>query len=478
MRVFFASSNEHKYTELNSIIKKDANNKCELVLHNIAISELQTNTSEELIRHKVLEAYKEIQRPVLVEHTALEIDAFCNLPGLQTKPFYDKIAAQGIVDYCKYKKNFCAKAVSWLGFCDGKKIIISEGQLMGSIVSKLDENLEAFDWDRIFIPEVEENKERKTFAELGELKNHISMRKIAWVELCQKVPQLVQEEEKESGYQSVVKTLAKLINEQKVLLFIGAGISASMELPSWNQLLGDLGEKLEFDKDIFLAYGDYMVLAEYVKNSQKGLWENFLTEKFDLSQSEDYKEKLGNSEIYKMIAELNFPVIYTTNYDHLLEDYFEQKKIPYKSVVKIDDMESAFQGIRIMKFHGDMSSSESTVLSESEYFKRMDFQDFRDIQLQADLLHYHVLFLGYSLSDINVKLMLYRARKRWKENGKEAFIFSATPNQVRAKVFSFNSITTINGRQADKYEGTLQFLKDLCQAKRDIGGKKGASAAE
>ena len=182
----------------------------------------------------------------------------------------------------------------------------------------------------------------------------------------------------------------------------------------------------------------------------------------------EYKKELRKNEIYQIIADLDFPVIYTTNYDRILEDYFAEENIPFRSIVEIGQMDNIKSGdTRIIKFHGDIKNPGDKVLSESEYFERMDFDDFRDIQLQADLLQYHVFFLGYSLSDINVRLMLYRAGNRWKKQGggKKAFIFSVTPNQVRAEVFLQNNIVTINGDQADKEAGTLQFLRDLRKAK-------------
>ena len=121
---------------------------------------------------------------------------------------------------------------------------------------------------------------------------------------------------------------------------------------------------------------------------------------------------------------------------------------------------------RIMKFHGDTEDMESIVLTESQYFKRMDYQSFMDIQLQADLLKYTVLFLGYSLADINIKQLLYLSRKRWENTKLEnpSYIYTATPNYVQEEVFRNNHIVSISGDEADKKKATEIFLKDLCEA--------------
>lgn len=109
---------------------------------------------------------------------------------------------------------------------------------------------------------------------------------------------------------------------------------------------------------------------------------------------------------------------------------------------------------------------ESIVLTESQYFKRMDYQSFMDIQLQADLLKYTVLFLGYSLADINIKQLLYLSRKRWENTKLEnpSYIYTATPNYVQEEVFRNNHIVSISGDEADKKKATEIFLKDLCEA--------------
>lgn len=476
MKIFFATKNKHKYEELKNIVekrkallKKTLGFDLELELYDkLTMQELQTDSPEELVRGKVLGAFKKIQRPVLVEHTALYINAFKRLPGLQTKHFYDKLNAQGIIEYCSYKKDFKVEAVTWLGFCNGEKIEIVQGKLDGWFVNELPPEGNWFDWDSIFIPDIMENVDKKTFVAMGRKKDEISMRKSAWEMLEKKLPEMCRPIESYTNYQDAVNELAALIRDHKVLLFLGAGISASMKLPDWGTLLGEMGKELGYDEEVFKTYGDYMVLAEYAKNRRKEEWEKFFDNKFAPSNVSEYKKELRKNEIYQIIADLDFPVIYTTNYDRILEDYFAEENIPFRSIVEIGQMDNIKSGdTRIIKFHGDIKNPGDKVLSESEYFERMDFDDFRDIQLQADLLQYHVFFLGYSLSDINVRLMLYRAGNRWKKQGggKKAFIFSVTPNQVRAEVFLQNNIVTINGDQADKEAGTLQFLRDLRKAK-------------
>lgn len=104
--------------------------------------------------------------------------------------------------------------------------------------------------------------------------------------------------------------------------------------------------------------------------------------------------------------------------------------------------------------------------------------DFMDVQLQADMLQYSILFLGYSLSDINVKLLMYLARKRVREHNQAipSYIYTATPNLVQEEVFLNNNIITITGVEEDKEKGTLDFLSELLE-KCDVIKKSGTHNA-
>ena len=50
--------------------------------------------------------------------------------------------------------------------------------------------------------------------------------------------------------------LKKAIKDKNVILFVGAGISATLGLPTWNDLVAKMGEDLGFDADLFQQYGD------------------------------------------------------------------------------------------------------------------------------------------------------------------------------------------------------------------------------
>ena len=61
----------------------------------------------------------------------------------------------------------------------------------------------------------------------------------------------------------MIQELKESIKNGNTILFIGAGISATLGLPTWSKLINKIAEDLEYDAEIFKQYGDNLTLAEY-----------------------------------------------------------------------------------------------------------------------------------------------------------------------------------------------------------------------
>ena len=257
--------------------------------------------------------------------------------------------------------------------------------------------------------------------------------------------------------------LKRKIREKNVILFVGAGVSATLGLPTWSQLIGHISEKLDYDECLFKQYGDSLILAEYYKLKKGGISEltTWMEDNWDIG-----KDEIKNSKIYEAITKLDFPLIYTTNYDHCLEKAFE---VWSKDCVRIIDVEDLVNldatTTQIIKFHGDITSDDSIVLTESSYFKRLDFESPLDIKLRSDMLGKSILFLGYSLSDINIRLLIYKLDQLWKNSNIDkrptSYIFMPTPNPIQEEIWRERGIIPIIGEGLDKKGSMEDFLKKL-----------------
>ena len=123
----------------------------------------------------------------------------------------------------------------------------------------------------------------------------------------------------------MISDLKKTIKNKNTILFIGAGISATLGLPTWSQLISQIASELDFDDKLFKQYGDSLTLAEYyyITKGRIGELRSWMDRNWDVSP-----DTIKNSKIYEAIAKLEFPIIYTTNYDHCIEtalDYWSKK---------------------------------------------------------------------------------------------------------------------------------------------------------
>ena len=176
---------------------------------------------------------------------------------------------------------------------------------------------------------------------------------------------------------------------------------------------------------------------------------------------------ISSSEIHDKIVDLNFPIIYTTNYDRWIEEAYKAKGKPFLRIASVGDLAKPTHGeTEIIKFHGDFSNDESLVLTESSYFNRMSFETPLDIKLRSDSLGRPLLFIGYSLADPNMRYLLYKLQQIWdssphKNRRPKSYILLNRPNLVQEKVLGARGIDPIVWKGDDAGKALCDFLGSL-----------------
>src|SRR5207249_3109444 len=105
-------------------------------------------------------------------------------------------------------------------------------------------------------------------------------------------------------------------------------------------------------------------------------------------------------------------------------------------------------------------------LTESSYFSRLDFESPLDVKLRYDMPGRSVLFIGYSLSDINIRYMMYKLHRQWQSSSfaaarPKSFIFLARPNPVQERVLSSRGVQAIISNADNPEVGLREFLQQL-----------------
>jgi hypothetical protein len=262
----------------------------------------------------------------------------------------------------------------------------------------------------------------------------------------------------------LIASLAKKMRTRDVILFVGAGVSQNLGLPLWSDLLGEMGKELGFEPDEFRDLADPLVLAEFYKLEKKslGAFRSLMDRRWHSDES-----RVDDSPIHQLIVDLKFPIVYTTNYDRWLEIAHARRGVPYRKIADVRDIPGALRDeTQIIKFHGDFDHDESLVLTEAHFFDRMDFESPLDIKLRADSLGKTILFIGYALADMNIRLLMYRLQRMWERSvgsseRPDSYIFVPTPNRIQETVLEARGIQSIASTDDDPGRGLEAFLRAL-----------------
>ena len=260
--------------------------------------------------------------------------------------------------------------------------------------------------------------------------------------------------------------LQRAIQDRTVILFVGAGVSMNLGLPSWEELICRMGADLGYEPAEFLRLGHYQALAEYYRIRQGDL--NSLVVWMDGAwHRAPGDERLATSRIHELIVRLDFPLIFTTNYDRWLEKAFDLHGRPFVKIVSVRDLVRVREGVtQIVKYHGDFDEPSTLILSETSVFERLEFESPLDIKLRSESLARSVLFIGYSLTDINLRLLFYRLSRLWGSFGPvdrrpRSYFFTPVYNPVQEAVLAQWGIRMIAPQDTEGNNVLQAFLEEL-----------------
>jgi len=258
--------------------------------------------------------------------------------------------------------------------------------------------------------------------------------------------------------------LVEAVRTRRAILFVGAGVSMSVGLPSWQTLIDHMIAELGLDPEREAAAVSYQTLAEYylLKQGSIGPLRSWMDREWKVSE-----DRVRESPVHRLIVALDFPLIYTTNYDRNLETAFELAKKPFAKIANARDVARAADGVpQIVHFHGDFEDDESLVLTETDYFSRLSFDSPLDVKFRADALGRTVLFVGYSMQDLNIRLLLHRLWETWTRSGfgrdrPRSFVFMPEDSPVQAAVLGRWGINLVAGGGEDPEDALVAFLTEL-----------------
>jgi len=224
---------------------------------------------------------------------------------------------------------------------------------------------------------------------------------------------------------SPIAKIKAAYSENRLIPFIGSGFSKKVA-PDWDNFIIKLFRN-STDKKNVKKFNDNLEKLEYYIISQgNGDFEkgkrklvNYIDKTLTYIISKSGSTSKTNIDglpidldVHDLFCEkFKDRRIYTTNWDNLIEEvgsfpvFRNRKDILEKGCDK-----------GVIKFHGSVGSTRNNygdelIICKSDYWNRISHITPFDILFQSDFLEKKILFIGYSLRDLNVSLTIYQLEK-------------------------------------------------------------------
>ncbi|MCK9237725.1 MAG: SIR2 family protein [Thiopseudomonas sp.] len=238
-------------------------------------------------------------------------------------------------------------------------------------------------------------------------------------------------------------------NEQ-LALFVGAGASKESGLPDWSQLMEDVRNQLSVtDEQNYLKLAQYYFL-QFGESS----YYKFLIDKFDLLSKQP-------NRLTKSIVNLSCKYLVTTNWDDLLEKEIIESGRFYDVVKTDNDFSNLTVNSKLLiKAHGDLNDR-NIVFKEEDYLNFSDERPLVENYIKSLFIREVVLFVGYSLSDINIQQTIKWVKNR-AQQGLPVYLIEHYKNFNRAEFEYYKSkgIYVLYTKNS-KYKSVADFIDQI-----------------
>jgi hypothetical protein len=228
-----------------------------------------------------------------------------------------------------------------------------------------------------------------------------------------------------SGGISPVDLIAEAVCRQECILFLGAGVHAPP--PDGSPYIWPVEHRPALGRELSIELARQCGLAErYPEEDPTNLARvaSFYENKFSRHRlvqaiAQEVHHGRRPSPMLNALAELDFPLAVTTNYEGLFEESLRiAGKMPRVAVytperiVTEDPAHPTPESPIVRKLSGDISRPETIVVTDEDFMEfsmRMtDKAPYEPvpIRLKARLMEWPTLFVGYSMRDYNMKLLI------------------------------------------------------------------------
>jgi len=272
-------------------------------------------------------------------------------------------------------------------------------------------------------------------------------------------------------------TLIRELAERRAIIIVGAGASANCtssagtRLPTWQLLLDNLATEFldpaqRADFDSYVAKERFLEAAEIV-----------ITAANATGRGSDYSEMIRRTfdhrpfdvgQMYKDIVSIDSRVVISANFDEILDNYCRNFPDHAYSVCQYYE-DHGFKDVRssrrlLLKAHGSTTDITRIILTRSEFYKaRQQYGRFYEL-LGSLFLTNTILFIGHSIRDPDLSLLLEYASIIAPSNHPHYALVEDGRPQIEYDIFKrTNNIETLRYPQGQHHEA-VEALSQLALA--------------
>ena len=220
----------------------------------------------------------------------------------------------------------------------------------------------------------------------------------------------------DASVQHKARELARFAASGRLVLFLGAGISAGAGLPTWKSLLGSLASQAGI-ADQQRERFEHLSLLDQAQYVAHRLAESRPAQRVGDAVKAVLDAHRWYGAAHAMLAGLPVTEAITTNYDKLFELACERTE---QGPVAILPYAPAVGGRWLLKMHGCLDHPEDIVLTRENYLRYAERNAALAGIVQAMLITRHMLFLGFSLEDDNFLRIVDDVRRAVRPEAREA----------------------------------------------------------
>lgn len=203
---------------------------------------------------------------------------------------------------------------------------------------------------------------------------------------------------------NIAEELAQLLRDGNLAAFVGAGVSKTYVdkttnrifsgIPTANEIVEDLKKKVPYidEKNKITFERAFFLIKNH--EGRQGLERRIL--------SYIDRRNVRSLPAHELLASMPFSVYLTTNFDNLLERSLDTANKEYSVIIHDSDI-THLKGkeVPLIKLHGCITRSDTIIAAEDEYITIDKRTPIISALVQTLLSYKTVLFLGFSLNDID-----------------------------------------------------------------------------